>query len=121
MKYIKQFGIILLISFLSEILDYFIFAPVPASIWGILLLFLALKLEVIAVSDIKEVSSFLIEIMPLMFIPSAAGLIDSWVIIRNSWIPYIVLVAISTIIVIVVSGRVTQFILKHRKEKNDDE
>lgn len=121
MKYIKQFGIILLISFFAEILNYFIPVSAPAGIWGILLLFLALKLRVIAVSDIREVSSFLLEIMPLMFIPSAAGLINSWIIIKNSWIPHIVLVVISTIIVIVVSGRVTQFVLKHRKEPKNNE
>lgn len=121
MKYIKQFCIILLISFLGETLDYLLPIPVPASIYGIILLFLALKLKVVAVSDVKEVSSFLIEIMPLMFIPAAAGLIDSWAIIRSSWLPYMVITVISTIIVMVVSGRVTQFVLRHGKRKSEDE
>ena len=47
MKWMKQFGIILLISFVGEILEKWIPLPIPASIYGIILLFLCLKLNII--------------------------------------------------------------------------
>ena len=74
MKYIKQFSIILLISFLGEALHALLPLPIPASIYGIVLLFAALVLKIIPVSAVKDVSTFLLEIMPMLFIPAAAGL-----------------------------------------------
>lgn len=74
MKYIRQFLWILLFSFVGEVLKYLIPLPVPASIYGLVLLFVALLSGVIRLEAIREVSQFLIEIMPLMFIPAAVGL-----------------------------------------------
>ena len=67
MKYVRQLLIILFVSFLGELLKSIIPLSIPASIYGMVLLFLALELKILKVSDIKETSNFLIEIMPLMF------------------------------------------------------
>ena len=47
MHYIRQFGIILLISLVGELLGMVIPLPVPASIYGLVLLFLALQLRLL--------------------------------------------------------------------------
>lgn len=117
LKYIRQFGIILFISFIGEILHKVLPLPIPASIYGIILLFLCLERKVISVSAIKETSSFLIEIMPVMFIPAAAGLIDSWQTLRKAWVPYIVITVVSTVAVMAVSGRAVQAVMKRSKRK----
>ncbi len=116
MKYLKQFGIILLISFIGELLHAFLPLPVPASIYGIVILFLCLECKAIKVADIKETSAFLIEIMPIMFIPAAVGLMDSWQIIKPSLVSYGVITVVTTIAVMAVSGKAVQFIM-HRREK----
>ncbi len=120
LKYLKQFGIILFLSFVGEILHELVPLPVPASIYGIILLFLCLEWRVISVSAVKEASSFLIEIMPVMFIPAAVGLMDSWENIKNAWIPYMVITLISTFGVMAAAGKAVQFIMnwekKNRKE-----
>ena len=112
MRYLYQFGIILIISFIGEILNYVLPLPIPASIYGIVLLFLALELKVVKVSDIEQTSSFLIAIMPLMFLPPAVGVIESWDLIRQAWFPYVVITLVSTVVVMVVSGRVTQWFIR---------
>lgn len=116
MKYLKQFVIILLISFLGEILHYLIPLPVPASIYGILLMLLCLHFRVFAAEEVRETGIFLIEIMPIMFIPAAVGLMESWTIIKPSLIQYLVVIVISTIIVMAVSGLVTQKIINNSKK-----
>lgn len=73
MKYIKQFFIILLISFLGEALHALLPLPIPASIYGIVLLFAALSLKIIPVSAVKDVSTFLLEIMPCCSFPLRRG------------------------------------------------
>lgn len=117
MKYLKQFGIILLISFIGEILHELLPLPVPASIYGIVLLFLCLELKVIPVSSVKEASGFLIEIMPIMFIPAAVGLIDSWLTIREALVSYAVITVVSTVAVMAVSGRAVQAVMRRAKKK----
>ncbi len=115
MKYIKQFFIILLFSFLGEILKYLIPLSIPASIYGMLLLFAALELKIIKVSDIRETSAFLIEIMPIMFVPAGVGLLESVDALQPIWIQVVIITVLSTIIVMAVSGLVTQFIIRKGK------
>ena len=113
MKYLKQFGIILALSFIGEFLNDFLPLPIPASIYGIILMFLCLKTKIIPLSAVEETARFLIEAMPLMFIPAAVGLLESWNIIKGVWIQYISITAISTVIVMIVAGHVTQAVINH--------
>ena len=121
MKFIRQFAIILAISLAGEALSFFLPLPVPAGIYGILLLLLLLTTGILKIGQIKEVSSFLIEIMPVMFIPAAAGLMQSYHLLAPSLAAYAVIIVVSTIAVMVVSGRVTQrIILSKKKEDNSN-
>ena len=117
MKYIFQFLVIMVFAFIGEVLHHFIPLPVPASIYGIVLLFLALEFRIVKVSDVKETSSFLIAVMPLMFLPPAVGVIESWDIIRGSWFPYAVVTLVSTVVVMGISGRITQHIIRKEGRK----
>ena len=112
MKYVKQFGIILLISFAGEALNYLLPLPVPASIYGLVLMFLCLQLRVFRLEDVRDTALFLIEIMPLMFIPAAVGLVNAWGIIRSNLLAYAVITVLSTALVMLVSGHATQLALR---------
>lgn len=116
MKYIKQFLIIIAFSFIGEILHFLIPLPIPSSIYGIILLFTSLCTGLLKVEHIKETSSFLIEIMPLMFIPSAVGLLESWDVLSSVWLSYISITIITTFLVMIISGRVTQAIIRGRNK-----
>lgn len=115
MKYTRQFLLILLFAFLGEGLKSLLPLPVPASIYGLVLLFAALELRIIKLEAVHETGKFLIEIMPLMFIPAGAGLIDSWEALRPICIPVVVIMVVSTVVVMGVSGRVTQFVIRKKK------
>ena len=115
MKYVKQFGIILVVSLIGELLNYLIPLPIPASIYGLVLMLLCLQLRLIPLSDVREISNFLIEIMPLMFIPAAVGLITSYDILKAHLVAYLVITVVSTFLVMVVSGHVTQLVIRHDK------
>lgn len=117
MKYIVQFLIILAFSFLGELLHACLPVPIPASIYGIVLLFVALEAKWIKVKDIREASSFLIAVMPIMFIPAAVGLMDSWAAIQGAWFQYIAVTVVSTFIVMGISGLFTQRVIRNLKKK----
>ena len=120
MKFLIQFMIIIAFSLLGELLDYFLPLPIPASIYGIVLLFVALELKWVKVKDIRETSSFLIAVMPVMFIPAAVGLIDSWKSIGNSWLEYIIVTVLTTFVVMGVSGWITQFVIQRNKVQKEN-
>ena len=121
MKYIRQFLIILLISFLGELLKYIIPLSVPASIYGMVLMFLALELKILKVSDVKETSTFLIEIMPLMFVPAGVGLLDSWEALQPIWVHVVIITLISTVVVMGVSGTITQWVIRKDQKRPKEE
>ncbi len=121
MKYIKQFGIILTISFIGEVCNHLLPLPVPASIYGLVILFTGLFFGWIKLEDVKETGKFLIEIMPLMFIPAAVGLLESWGVLKPICIPVIGITLVTTIIVMAVTGRTTQFVIRRGKRKTEAE
>lgn len=121
MKYVRQFCIILLVSFLGEILHSLFPFPIPASVYGLILMLVALKTGIIKVGQVKKAAEFLIEAMPVMFIPAGVGLMTSWETLKPVCFPIIVITIVTTVFVMVVTGRVTQFVIKReqrRFEKN---
>ena len=120
MKFLVQFLIIAAVSFAGEILNAVVPLPVPASIYGIVILFVLLQCRIVKVSMVREASSFLIGIMPVLFIPAAVGLVESWVVISGSWIQYLVITLVTTVLVMVVSGAVTQFVIRRAKKRNGE-
>lgn len=111
MKYIYQLIIILLVTFIGEMLHYFIPAPIPASIYGLLLMLLLLCTRVIKLEHIEKTSDFLIEIMPLMFIPGGVGLVTAWVDLQPIIVPVSIITVIVTVIVMVVTGKTTELVM----------
>ena len=117
MKYILQFEIIIAISLIGELLNRIIPLPIPASIYGMVILFTALCTGVIKLSAVRETGKFLIYIMPMMFIPATVGLLDSWSVMQEFLTAIIVISLVSTVLVMVFTGHITQFIIKQKDKE----
>ena len=118
MRFIRQFLIIIFVSFLGEVLKSVLPLPIPASIYGLVIMLALLVSKVIKLEQVEGASMFLIDIMPLMFIPASAGLIDVWPNLKPVLLPILIITLVSTILVMVVSGKVTEFIIRLDKCKN---
>ncbi len=121
MKYVWQLIIILGASVLGEVLNALLPLPVPASIYGLLIMFILLCAKVIKVETIKETSDFFLVTMPIFFVVAGVGVIDYWDVIKPILIPSALIMLLATIIIMVVTGRVTQFVIKlieKRRDKN---
>ena len=117
MKYIYQLFIILVVTFVGELLHYFIPIPVPASIYGLIIMLILLCTKDVKLEHVERTSDFLIEIMPLMFIPVGVGLVSAWVDLKDMMVPVVVITIISTIVVMAVTGKATELIMKTGKKK----
>lgn len=116
MRYIRQFGIILGVTCVGEILKYFIPLPIPASIYGLILMLILLMTKVVKLEAVKEAGEFLVEIMPLMFIPAGVELLTSWEQLQPVLLPVLVITVISTSLVMIATGKVTDLLIEKRKE-----
>lgn len=116
MEYVKQFCIIILISFMGETLNNLIPLPIPASIYGLIILFLALKLEWVRLEQIQATANFLLETMILMFVPAAVGLMVIWPAVQSLLVPLVVIAIVTTILVLVITGWVAQVLYRQGKK-----
>ena len=121
MKYIKQFLIILAISSIGELLKYLLPFPIPASIYGMAILFTGLMTGIIKLESVKETGKFLIEIMPVMFIPAGVGIMTSWGLLKSILVPVCIITVVTIVTVMAATGRVSQCIIRMSKEKGQDD
>lgn len=108
MRYLYQFARIMVFCFLGELLHEVLPLPVPASIYGLILLLAALKLGVVRLDQVKEVGNFLTGIFPLLFVPAAVGVMELWVQLGEMAIPILIAIVPVTVLVLASAGRTTQ-------------
>ena len=117
MKYVWQFCIILLVTFLGEMLHELLPLPVPTGIYGMALLFLALLFKMIPLSAVENTADFLIEIMPLMFMPAVVRLMATWGELKPMLAPSIVAITVVTAVVMGASGLGAQGIMRLEEKR----
>lgn len=120
MKILKQFLIILAISFAGEILKYILPLPVPASIYGMVILFIGLLTGLIPLNSVRSAGKFMIEIMPVMFIPAGVGLMSSWGNLKPVLVPVLVITVVALLTVMIATGHVSQLVIRMQKRKRAD-
>ncbi len=120
MKKIQEFLIILLISFIGEMISILIPLPVPGSVYGLVLMLLALIFKIIKIDQVRSTSKFLIEIMPIMFIPAGVGLMISFETLKPILLEVVVITIITTILVMGVSGAIAQLIVSRKNNIKED-
>ena len=118
MKYLKEIAIIFGITRVGEVLNELIPLPVPAGVYGLFILLGLLCTKTVKLEDVTATGNLLLDLMPLMFIPAAVGLLEKYKELTSILIPFIVISAASTLIVMTITGKTTEFIL-HRQKKED--
>lgn len=121
MKWIRQFLIILAATFLGEVLRFLIPLSIPAGIYGLLLLFLGLYTGLLKLPQVEGAADFLVEVMPLFFIPAGVGLMTKWTEVKKMLIPVLAAVVIVTAIVMAVTGCVAQSLIRRSVGKGGTE
>ena len=116
----KAVLLILCITFVGELVKYVLPLPIPASIYGMVILFVGLMTGHIKLSSVKEAGKFLIEIMPVMFIPAGVGLVVSWNVLKPLLIPVAIITFVSFVSVAVATGRTAQWMIKKDEGKGHE-
>lgn len=118
MKYIKQFTIIMVVSFLGECVKALLPFKIPASVYGLVIMLIALMSGIIKLEAVKDTAEFFVQNMPVMFIPPTVGLLAAWPLFKDMAIPFCVICFLTTILVMLVTGHVSQLIIRLKKRRN---
>ena len=121
MKYLKEIAIIFGITMVGELLNAWIPLPVPAGVYGLFLLLGLLCSGKLVLEDVCGTGNLLLDLMPLMFIPAAVGLIEKFDALKAILVPFLVISAVSTLLVMGITGKVTEWVLHRQEGKQGEE
>ncbi len=121
MRHLYSMLIILAVSFAGELLAAVIPIAVPGCIYGMVLMLIGLMTGIIPHERVKATGKFLIEIMPVMFIPSAVGLMKTWPALQGMLLPFFIAAIPLTFVIMGVTGWVTQAISRRQERRRKDE
>ncbi len=114
MRYIKQIMWILTFSFVGQVLEALIPLPVPAAVYGLVLLLIALFTELLKVEAVKETADLLISFMPVIFIAPAVKVLEYWGLIAPNVGAILVILVFSTVVIFAVSGLTAKWLMSRR-------
>ena len=110
MKLYVQLIIIFMISLVGEGISSVFHLPVPGSIIGLVLLFLALQFKILRLRHISMVGNFLLANMTILFLPPAVGIMDKFQVIAPYLLPIILIVLGAIVLNVCVIAVVVQLI-----------
>ena len=114
MRYLRQLMIVLIPYIIGSILQLTLNLPIPGSVIGLIFLFLGLQIGIIKVEMIEELCEFLLSNMSFFFIPAGVGLMTAFGVLKGKWIPFIIIVVLSTCAVWIVTALVVKILRKGR-------
>ena len=112
MKYLSQFLIILGFTLAGEVLQRLVPLTIPASVWGLVLLFLALCLGLVKLEQVKDAGGFLTSILPLLFVAPAVGIVEHWGLISGNLLPIALTLIATTALTFGITGRIVQALIR---------
>lgn len=118
MQYVRQFFIILLLSFAGEIVHQLVPAPIPASVYGLVLFFLCLQFKIVKLESVEAVSRFFLILLPMTLVPLTVGIVDSIDVLYKVAVPAILLGVFGTILTALAAGGAAEVIVR-RNERRD--
>lgn len=116
MKILMQLGFILSLCLAGELISKGLHVPIPSGVIGMVLLFILLCLGVVKIEQIEEVSDFLLDNLAFFFVPLGVGLLKSAGVLKSNWWQLILIVIITTILVMVITGLTAQVLSKESDE-----
>ncbi len=120
MKYMYQVARIAGFAFIGELLNTLLPLPVPASVYGMLLLLLCLCTGIVKLEQVEDVADFLVDIMPLVFVMPGVALMESFGLLADSLAGIVVISILSTLLAYAVTGLTAQALVRFRRRKGEE-
>lgn len=113
---LKQFGIIISITYIGDILSKISGLPIPGTVIGMVLLFMLLYFKVIKLSSVEPAADVLLSNLAFLFVPPAVALITKLDLLKDIWVQILTITVISTVITMVVTGYTADILIRRSKK-----
>lgn len=110
MQYVFQFLRIIGVCFVGEVLAKVLPLPIPASVYGLVLMLIALRTGVYQLEQVRDTGMFFVGILTIFFIPAAVGVMEQWDVLAEIILPCVIATLLITALVMGVTGRFTQWV-----------
>lgn len=110
-NFFHQALVIAIIMLISNIIESFMPIPMPASVIGLVLLFIALCTGIIKLGQVEKVGTTLTNNIGFLFVPAGVSVINSLGILSTSPILIILLIIISTLLLLLCTGFFAQMLI----------
>ena len=120
MKFIRQTLWIIFFTFVGEVLNKVLPLPVPAGVYGLILMLIFLMRGIVRLDEVEAAGNFLLETMSIMFLPAAVGIMTVTKLLFPVLLPYTVIIFISSFLVLSVTGLSAELILRKTETKEDE-
>lgn len=117
MKLLRELLVILSLFFIGEVISKVFHLPVPGNILGMIFLLCGLCFGIIKTVHVENITKFLLDHMAFFFIPAGVGLITSMSILKDTWYKILIVCVVSTIVVMAVTGKTIDFLIKMKEDK----
>lgn len=119
MKILKQFLIIMACLFIGEFISRVTHILIPGNVIGMIILLIALLTGIIKLEDVEKAADLLIKNLALFFVPVGTGIMLYFNLISNNAVSILTATLLSTLLVLLVTGHVTQLFIGN-KDKGVD-
>ncbi|REH98266.1 antiholin-like protein LrgA [Staphylococcus felis] len=111
-SFLHQVLVMALILFVSKIIESFMPIPMPASVIGLVLLFILLCTGIVKLGQVESVGTALTNNIGFLFVPAGVSVVNSLGVLSQSPFLIIALIIVSTLLLLVCTGFASQIILK---------
>lgn len=109
--------VIMLFVMLGEALRYILPWPIPASIYGLVLLFVALATKVVKLKWVEDTANFLLSIIIIMFVVLAVGIMDLFDVLAGNLPVILAIIIITYFATFAATGLLADWLIKRRDKK----
>ncbi len=117
MKIIIELLYILFFSFIGQSLSKIINLPIPGSVIGLIIFFLALQFKLVKLENVETTSKFLIDNLAILFIPAGVGIMISFKHVQEIWVSILLICLFTTLLSLVIVGKFTQYLISKGDKK----
>ncbi|HZJ84701.1 MAG TPA: CidA/LrgA family protein [Syntrophomonadaceae bacterium] len=114
MKILLQLSFLLSLWLIGELISQTWHLPIPGNVLGMVFLFFLLSFKLIKTEQLKEISDFLLGNLAFFFVPYGVGLLSVTGVLRGNWWQILLIVFVTTVLVIGVTGLTAQFLARER-------
>lgn len=120
-SFLQQAFIFAIIMLISNGIAYISPIPLPASVIGMVILFIALCTNLVELNQVEALSNDLSSIIAFLFVPSGISLINSLDLMQHYAFQIVFVILVATVVLLGTTGWSASFFLKVRKNHHSKE